>query len=270
MPELKTKQEQLNSILGTTGLTIQECLKRLAGVPNLDITAQDAANRLVGTTGRTIQECLNLYVGVGAGSTLTLQEAVNRATGNLVNNPGFENAPAFTAATTTNLRFIDGTAAGSTTDTSGRGWGTRTVTGTASAQYDTAQFNSGSYSMKISIGATGSAIEVSNVTVGNIYQKVSPSTQYNYRFYMRTNYVSGDAVNGAYIGFKIRNAAGSNTSTSNSTTVKTTTGWTLYTGSFTTDATADSVTPSMQILGTTGAGTLIMDAWFDDLVITRA
>ncbi|MBP6045258.1 carbohydrate binding domain-containing protein [Candidatus Woesebacteria bacterium] len=267
---LKTKQEYLNMVLGTTGLTIQECLKRLAGVPNLDITAQDAANRLVGTTGRTIQECLNLYVGVGAGSTLTLQEAINRMDVDIMNNGDFENAPAFTAATTTNIRFINGTAAGSVSDTLGRGWGTRTVTGTASAQYDTAEFHSGAVSMKILTGATGSAIEVSNVTTGNLYQHVSPDTVYDYSFWMKTQYTSGDSTLGAHIGFKIRNAAGSNTATTVSSNVKTTTGWTQYTGQITTNSTADSITPSLQILGNAGTGTMIMTAWFDDIVITRA
>lgn len=59
----QTTQERLNNKLGTTGLTIQQCLQRLAGATAEGMTAQDAANNYAGTQGRTVEAALNTKVG---------------------------------------------------------------------------------------------------------------------------------------------------------------------------------------------------------------
>ncbi len=50
---------------------------------------------------------------VNVSDLITLNEGAGQ---NLLRNPGFEVAPSFIAATTTNNRFIEGNAAGSTTN----------------------------------------------------------------------------------------------------------------------------------------------------------
>jgi len=96
---------------------------------------------------------------------------------------------------------------------------------------------------------------------------VLPNTSYTYSFRMKTNYVSGDSNDGAYIGFKERNQSGTNTTTTQTMKVKTTTDWTYYTGSFTTSSTTVVIDPQPTVAASTGAATLIMDAWFDDIVL---
>ena len=54
-----------------------------------------------------------------------------------------------------------------------------------------------------------------------------------------------------------------------STKVKTTTGWTKYTTVFTTNSATREVNIEPRIYGHTGTGTLIMDAWFDDIVLKK-
>lgn len=59
----QTTQERLNNKLGTVGLTIQQCLQRLAGPAGQAMTAQDAANNYAGTQGKTVEDALNTKVG---------------------------------------------------------------------------------------------------------------------------------------------------------------------------------------------------------------
>jgi len=193
--------------------------------------------------------------------------------GNLVPNGDFEYAPPFTAATTTTSRFIDGTAAGSSSN-SLFGW-VFTKSGTASAQFDTSTVYSGKSSLKLSTLATASYIEVfmpsnSGIIIGYFGKTaipVLPSTSYTYSFRMKTNVTSGSA-GGAQISFIDSTGDGTTASRqTNSTAVNTTTDWTLYTGNFTTAATARYLQVNPVLYGHTGAGTLIMDAWIDEIRI---
>src|SRR5438105_3558257 len=66
---------------------------------------------------------------------------------NLIPNGNFENAPSFTAATSTQNQFIDGTANGNTSDST-YGWSLGVFTGSSSAQFDNSTSNCGAYSIK--------------------------------------------------------------------------------------------------------------------------
>ena len=85
---------------------------------------------------------------------------------------------------------------------------------------------------------------------------------------MKTNYVSGDSNHGANIAWLVSSGAGASDATTNTTLIKTTTGWTQYTGTFTTTATARFLTPRLTLYGHTGTATLIMDAWFANITLT--
>lgn len=196
------------------------------------------------------------------------------ANGNLVKNFDFEVAPTFTAVTTVKNRWIDGTASGSSSNKTYK-WAINNTntSGTAyAASFDSSVSHTGTYSMKVSTTATASVIVVSNVIIitptalldTGIY--ASPNTSYTYSFWMKTNYVSGDS-DGAYMIFRSRNGAGSTVASATSTKVKTTTDWTQYTGTFTTAADAVWIEPFMIVDGNAGTGTLIMDAWFDDIYL---
>jgi hypothetical protein len=201
-----------------------------------------------------------------------------REVDNLVFNGDFEYAPAFTAATNTAARFIDGTASGSISN-SIYGWSVSGSNGFA-AQFDTTEYKTGTKSMKISTTNTGSYVELFVPTYQNdkatYFGKVipiQPNTSYTYSFWMKTNLVSGTATNGAYMALLFSAAnGGSNASctpTINTTIVKTTQNWTQYSGTFTTTSVDAFVQINLRIYGHQGTATLIMDAWFDDIVLTK-
>lgn len=87
---------------------------------------------------------------------------------------------------------------------------------------------------------------------------------------MRTNLVSGSATSGSFLRLNLYTAAGAIATSVDSTKVQTTTAKTVYTFQFTTGATTYLAIPNMQVVGNDGTATLIMDAWFDDLLITPA
>lgn len=199
---------------------------------------------------------------------------INEGAGqNMITNGDFESAPSFTAATTTTARFIDGTAGGSTTDDS-HVWAIANIVGSGSAQFDNSTSNSGTYSLKVSTIATSSRIQIGDMTSfsgsANFFKyayPVQPSTTYKLTYAMKTNYVSGDSSNGALVQLFDVDATGAVGSSTSSSAVKITTGWTNYTLSRTTASTAAYIFIELNIFGNTGTSTLIMDAWFDDLVL---
>ena len=177
-------------------------------------------------------------------------------------NGDFSLQPALVAPTTSVGVFIDGTATGSLTNNQ-YAWGVRAGGSGASANFDNTDGNS----LKLS-GVANVLLEISYYASGSITSlsksliPVLPNTLYKYSFTMKTNYVSGDATNGAYMIFKERNAAGSNTVSTLSTTVKTTTGKTKYEGTFTTGATTVWLDPTPRIDGAGGSASLVMTANF--------
>lgn len=188
-------------------------------------------------------------------------------------NGGFETAPAFTAATTGDNVWVDGSASGSATNDV-YGWGVN-KSGTTEMSFDTAEKHSGSYSLKLSTKDVASFIEghlyIPNLSVEKINHyliPIKPSTAYRIKVWIKTNYVSGDASTGVRFGVS-RFSATSTTAVGSTTTagIKTTTDWTEYTLTFTSEATAAFIDLSPQCYGHNGAATLIMDAWFDDVTL---
>lgn len=195
------------------------------------------------------------------------------ANGNLVKNFNFEVAPTFVAATTTANRFIDGTSGGSTSNGTYK-WAIAGTVGTVAAQFDSSVFNQGLSSLKISTTATGSKIDVAQFRTESAANVVSfgiaakANTSYTYSIAIKTSLVSGSASTGMRMQFIESDANDANKVTNTVVTgVVTTTGWTVYTSSFTTAATTTYIFPYLTIAGNDGAATLIMDAWFDDLYL---
>lgn len=192
---------------------------------------------------------------------------------NLLNNADFESAPGGGIATTNTSVWIDGTANGSATNEV-YGWSTNRG-GTASALFDPSTKYEGSYSLKLSTLATGSFMQARRVLGTATHQKlrinsatVAASTSYTLTFYMKTNLVSGSAASGARIAAVQYNAAATALTTGQSTAVTTTTDWTLYTLTFTTQSTCNFLDIQCRVTGNDGSATLIMDAWFDNIILT--
>lgn len=187
---------------------------------------------------------------------------------NLQKNGDFETAPAFVAPTTSTSVFITGTAAGSAVNST-YVWATNKG-GTASAQFDTTEKYSGASSMKVSTLAAGSFMFVRPIPGTVTIQKlrdyatvVKPNTSYTVKFRMKTSLISGSAASGARLAAVQYNGVAAALTTVLSTAVVTTTGWTEYTFTFTTQATCNYVELQCRVTGNDGAATLIMDAWFD-------
>lgn len=196
------------------------------------------------------------------------------ANGNLVKNFDFEVAPTFVAATNVYARWIDGTASGSTTNATYK-WAT-SLAGTAGVSFDSSTSRTGAYSLKVSTLAAASDATGTNLrgtTAASVRTNgypVLPSTNYTVTYWMKTNYVSGDSSNGAHVRVSTFTGDGSSiTSVDAPTQVKTTTDWTQYSFTFTTGATANYVQYQCRVVGNSGAATLIMDAWFDDIYLAK-
>lgn len=192
-------------------------------------------------------------------------------TNSILYNGGFEIAPAFTAETGTATRWIDGTAAGSTAKL-GYGWGipNGAISSTVGASFDTSQFRSGTYSMKLSNLTTASSISVGtyrNTPVASTLFELfllQPNTSYTLTGYIRTNNV---ATNGAYIDLRQYTAAGTAVLTSATNKLSgTDSTWREVTLTLTTGAT--TVFGSLLLrLNVTGN---VSDAWFDDITLIPA
>lgn len=198
---------------------------------------------------------------------------------NLIKNGDFEVAPPGGIATISNAVWIDGTSTGGTdinANVRGYGWANN-KSGSASSLFDNTVAHSGKYSLKLSTTAIASLIEVRGIlgtpTIHTLQQqgiKVKPSTQYTCTFWMKTNYVSGDSNSGAVLGiWEYSNTPTLLASNSGPTVVKTTTDWTQYSVTFTTQSATCFVQPVCLIYGHTGTATLIMDAWFDDITLVE-
>lgn len=187
----------------------------------------------------------------------------------------FDDTHTFVAPQTTKGTWIDGTATGSATDTSS-GWAFNSSNsiGAGTVMFDSSVKHSGTKSLKVSTTGTGQTTVASNIKASTIPQMayaipVAPNTTYNYSFWMQTNFVAGDSNDGVCIMFKERLANSTTVATTFSTKVKTTTGMTNYTGSITTGETSVYMDIEPAVIGNTGAASLVMDGWFDDLVLTR-
>ena len=192
--------------------------------------------------------------------------------GNLVFNGNFEIAPTGIIPTTTQFRWIDGTAAGNSAATNVYGWGLESLTGTGGAVFDPTTKYSGSYSMKVFTSAVSSTVNVSqkaNGTFQTAITPVSPSTSYTVTGRIKTSITSGTATTGAQL--QAIELSKNTTSTTATNTVAqgiiTTQDWTSYTSTFTTSATTRFIKMQLRLVND-GAATLVGDVWFDDITLT--
>jgi hypothetical protein len=191
---------------------------------------------------------------------------------NLVKNGDFETAPPFTAVQTGNNTYINGTAAGTSTITP-FGWRIG-YSGTATAQFDSGNAHSGTNDLKLSTTAIASFTEARQTPAYGTLSTdpfgfvLKPSTAYTLTYWIKTNVVSGSATTGAVVAVLSANGDGTNIQTYTGTSVKTTTDWTQYTLNLTTGANDRFGHVECRVYGHQGTGTLIMDAWFDDIVLT--
>jgi len=197
------------------------------------------------------------------------RKAVN---GNLVYNGDFEYAPAVNVATTSGDKWIDGTIGGGTTTNEIFGWYFWNYASSYAAMFDTTTKYSGNASMKVSTTGTGSTAGLrvsvhSNTSFRQNNIPVLPNTSYTCSAMIKTQVISGAATTGARLQFVTSTGTNDIATTTVVTGLNTTKDWTLYTTTFTSNATARYVTPVLQIIGNNGAGTLIMDAWFDDIIL---
>lgn len=209
----------------------------------------------------------------------TVLPARNAATGritvggNPTPNSGFELYPSLVAPTTTDQRWIDGTAAGSTTNDTYR-WAIGSKSGTSSAHFDTTDSHSGAASLKLSTGSPGAGVEVwsyPSTSAQNITRyalRLIEGVQYTVSYWMKTNYVSGNGT-GARLVCITRGAGISASTQLHFTPVLTTTGWTFYSAPITIPVGFPYLQLQCRITGTGGAGDLIMDAWFDDISVVE-
>lgn len=192
---------------------------------------------------------------------------------NLIQNGDFEYAPPFTAATTTDARFVDGTSGGSTTNSLFR-WATNLGGSNRNVQFDTSISKFGGASIKCSTTGTASNAFASPVRAPGTASIVKqfaipalPSTSYTLSFWMKTNYTSGDSNDGAHMRLEEFTGDGATITSTDSTKLKITSDWTQYTVVVTTSATTRFLVPIACVRGNTGTATLIMDAWFDDIIL---
>ena len=197
-----------------------------------------------------------------------------KAVNSLIFNGDFEYAPPFVAATNTVSRWIDGTAAGSK-DKNAYGWGTTGCTGTVAAQYDNNIFHSGKNSLKLSTLATGSQVTVSTVAstsaTGIRSQAIllKQGVSYTLSGWIKTKVNSGAATTGTRMMINLIKADGTfSASKFAATSITTTTDWTYYTVTFTPSGDQAWAYVVCDVRGQDGTGTLIMDAWFDDITFT--
>ncbi len=192
--------------------------------------------------------------------------------GNLVKNGDFSYVPRVNVATTTSLRWIDGTAGGSTTNDLFK-WHYVNDAGTTSAQFDSTEKYSGGFSIKIDAtdasgrgrviyGSTnGTSASLSASMLKQYAIPVKPNTSYTLSYWAKSLNLAGNGRisvhqhTGGGTRLGITQPAGNLTGTND---------WTLLSGQFTTQATAKYLVFSCEI-ATAGIQTL----WFSDISLTE-
>ena len=195
------------------------------------------------------------------------------ANGNLVKNFDFEVIPAFTAAGTTSSRWIDGTAAGSSTNATYK-WSQIIDATSCAISIDGTVSHSGSGSLKVdcldatgrgrgcygSRTGTGASLLVSEL---NLYAiRVPPSTGITMTYWIKTLNVQGG---GAKIAVHEHDGAGVRVTSTSATAVAGTADWQQITFTVTTSATTQYLVLSAEI-PTAGAA---QTAWFDDIYLAK-
>lgn len=241
---------------GHTGFA-PEASPSLTGTPLAPTAAVDTDTTQIATTA-----FVNDQIEQGTKPTMVIASDVPAKGG--VPNPGFDNAPPFTAVQTSG-GWMDGTAAGSSTNDA-YGWYFYRSTTAVSARFDPMVTHSGGYSIKISTTDTSGKCYVTHYNPGTPtladYAKylirIKPSTRYRLHSWIKTNNV---ATNSAYINTIQYDSAGVAGSNSNGTQYTGTYDWFEYVYAFTSDSDAYylRIAPALYATGATS------DAWFDDV-----
>ena len=190
------------------------------------------------------------------------------ANGNLVKNADFEVAPSFVAATTTQSRWVDGTAAGSTTNATYK-WKQQSGANATAVSFDSSVTHGGLYSLKVSatdtLGSTyvdvGAGIGASQpvATLNSFAIPVTGGISYTLTGWVKSNNVPS---NGAFLQLTTYNSAGTRIdNVASSVKLSGTQDWTQITITQTVGASAAWATIGLM---KNVAGN-ISDAWFDDL-----
>jgi hypothetical protein len=206
----------------------------------------------------------------------TLEKLEQRRTidSNLVRNGDFEKVPPFTAVQTLGAaRWVDGTSGGYASNDPSI-WGWKSSGTNATARYDSTVARAGTHSMKLSLTGTGALASISSTsgTTVALASKwaipLTPGISYTFSGWMKTNYISGDSAHGAQLALIILDNSGNTlTTVLAGSYVKVTQDWTFYTTTFTPAAGARYGVQDHRVYGHTGAATLLMDVWFDDIDI---
>lgn len=205
--------------------------------------------------------------------------------GNMLYNGNFEVAPLTNTFQTTSSKWLDGTAAGtSTVSTNPYGTGLTGIFGwycnyiSNGCQFTTTNPHSGNYCMLLqATSGTASGIEginsasafFANQTNGGI--PVSPNTSYTVTFWVNITSVSGSGM----LGFQLAlyqsngNASAGSAFTIGGTTA-TTSGWTQVTETVTTSSTCHYVAFVFKIDCSSGSGAPAMTVYIDDVSLVPA
>lgn len=192
------------------------------------------------------------------------------ANGNLVKNFNFEVAPTFVAATTTQGRFVDGTASGAITNATYK-WKGQSGAGATAVQFDPTVSHSGTYSMKLSaLDVTGSfyvdvgAGIASSEPVATLQLYAIPIiglTSYTLTGWVKTNNVP---TNGAFLQLATYGIDGTRINNVGSSVKLTgTNDWTQIT--ITTTVGSAAVWATVGLMKNVAGN--ISDAWFDDIYL---
>ena len=189
-------------------------------------------------------------------------------------NGDFSVRPYLVAATTTDDRWIDGTDGGTDGGEANSWpfyWGMNGGGGgTYAASFVT---KDGRNALCIETTSASAYIEVIGGKRGGISDRkiipVKSNTTYRYKVTMKTQVISGDATNGAWMNLLEVNSANTGIVSNNTPFIKTDTDWTTYTVEFTTNSATVAIEPRMQVYGHQGDADLIMKAWFSDITLTE-
>lgn len=245
-----------NNIVPTTGLVLDLTMNEGAGATVYDQSGNGNDGTITGATwSAELPNAPRVPIG-----------------GNMVKNGDFSYVPVVNVAQTAD-GWLNGTASGAGTGNTPTPIGIYVnVNGSAQSEVIKGVGQNGGNAIKLS--TTGVATSYVQAFLGSNYYygrlgvndaiPVKPSTSYRYSFKMKTQYVSGDSEGAS---LSITEATYTKTGITSTTVgkIKTTTDWTEYSGTIVTSPTTAFIVVLPQIYGHTGAGTLIMDAWFSDI-----
>lgn len=192
-----------------------------------------------------------------------------------VPNGTFETAPAYTADTNVDARWIDGSADGSTTTDTYK-WKTRiTAGGAAGFSFDTAQKRTGSYSLKLAVSTGAAGVNGIHANLGagsspsttiqsSYFIPIDASTSYILTAWIKTDSVSNANSNGARIlAYQYDGAGTASVGNKISAYYTGTNDWTAVILPFTSAATAAYLNLWLQINNETGT------LWVDDITLEK-